>query len=133
MTTLIVLDTTETFGDVRLEGPDYAFLRSYVSHHPASLVFPQIVVEETVNHFREKLSAAIEEASSSLRAVGRLSPHLIGQIEIVCDLEREVASFRAHLQTQLESSQAKQPPYDGIPISSLVERALARRKPFDMK
>ena len=133
MTTLIVLDTTETFGDVRLEGPDFAFLRSYVSRHPVSLVIPQIVVEETINHFREQLEEAIGKAKSSLRGVGRLAPHLVGKSEIDCDLDREVASFREHLRKHFTYPLVKQPAYEGISLSSLVGRALARRKPFDLK
>lgn len=133
MTTLIVLDTTETFGDLRMEGPDYVFLRSYIARHPVSLAIPQIVVEETVNHFREQLQAAIEGARSSLRALGRLSPQLLENSGIECDLDQHVAVYHEHLHAQLKLSQVKQVAYDGIRISSLVERALGRRKPFDMK
>jgi hypothetical protein len=133
MTTLIVLDTTETFGDLRLEGPDYAFLRSYIVRHPASLIVPQIVAEETVNHFREQLKAAIDEVRGSVRAVGRVCPHLLEKMEIDCDLDWEVSVYRDHLQKQLKALLAKQPAYESIRISSLVARALARRKPFDTK
>ena len=133
MTTLIVLDTTETFGDLRLEGPDFAFLRSYISLHPVTLVVPQIVVEETINHFREQLEEAIAKAKLSLRAVGRLVPLLTEKIDLDCDLEYEVARFRELLLKRLSFPPVKQPSYESVSLSSLVGRALSRRKPFDPK
>jgi len=133
MSTLIVLDTTETFADLRLEGLDYALLRSYVSGHPVTLLVPQIVVEETINHYKEQLATAVEQVKAGLRAIKRLAPNLTDKLDFHCDLDEEVAAYRDNLQKKLKSLHAQQPSYDAIRMSLLVRRALERRKPFDSK
>lgn len=130
---LIVLDTTETFGNPRLEGPDYVMLRSYVSRHPVSLVVPEIVIDETVNHFREQLSASVAEVGSSMRTLKRLAPHLFEDTEVKCNLDEEVGKYRKSLVTQLKAFPSRCPGYDGIPMTLVVSRALAKRKPFDTR
>lgn len=126
---LIVLDTTETFADLRMDGANYTLLRSFVSRNPVKLVVPQIVIEETVNHFRESLTGQMDRARSAIRSVKRLIPdaslNLAGDlsVEIECD------KYRKHLKERLLL--ADQASYKDVDVTSLVQRALSRRKPFD--
>jgi len=71
---LIILDTTETFKDFRLTNPDVQVLADYLSRQPAKLAVPEIVVRETVNHYREFLrdtySAAKKEVATLAGLLG---------------------------------------------------------------
>lgn len=126
---MIVLDTTETFADLRMDGANYTFLRSFVSRNPVKLVVPQIVVEETVNHFRESLTAHLEEARNAIRSVTRLAPDAPVSISGDMSLEAECNKYREHLKNRLLL--ADQASYKDVEVASLVQRALSRRRPFD--
>ena len=55
---IVVLDNyPNLFPDLRLDGPDFRLLRSYLksSSPPGSARSAKIVFEETVNHFRNNL------------------------------------------------------------------------------
>ena len=128
-TMMIVLDTTETFADLRMDGANHTFLRSFVSRNPVKLVVPQIVVEETVNHFRESLSAHLQEARHAIRSVTRLAPDASVSISGDLSIEAECNKYREHLKNRLLL--ADQASYRDVDVASLVQRALFRRKPFD--
>ncbi len=97
---LIVLDTTETFADLRVDGANYTFLRSFVARNPANLVVPQIVIEETVNHFRESLERHWDAARTALRNMKKLAPdgelRMVGDfiVETECDKYRGLPVYR---------------------------------------
>ena len=126
---LIVLDTTETIPDLRMDGANYTFLRSFVSRNPVKLVVPQIVFEETVNHFRESLTRHLDGARTGIRSVKKLAPD--GALNLAGDfnVETECDKYREHLKKQLFL--ADQASYKDVDVASLVQRALARKKPFD--
>ena len=93
---IVVLDTTETFSDLRLDGPNFRLLKSYLNRTRSRLAVPQIVYEETVNHFREQLSERIPVAGSTLREhwhgclvrAMRYAPPSIDQAKAVEDFRR---------------------------------------------
>ncbi len=128
---LIVLDTTETFNDLRLEGPDFRFLSSYVARHPVKLFIPRIVVQETANHFRESLEQAHDKLRAAGRGVTRLAPELEVTIHATFDAEQILATYKTHLDKRLKILSASLPNYDTVKMEVVVERALQRRKPFD--
>ena len=117
----IVLDTTETFADLRMEGANHTLLRSFVARHPVTLIVPQIVVEETVNHFRESLTTELGKIKNGLRSLARLVPDVSCGSGLVEDVEAEVAKYKKHLEKQF--CLVKQPTYADVPMASVVQRA----------
>src|SRR5205823_4585162 len=66
---IVVIDTTELFKDPYLTGPDWILLQEFLRDGLTTLVVPQIVVQETLNHFPEQLAAAANEVR---RGLGKL-------------------------------------------------------------
>lgn len=127
----VVFDTTETYDDLSLSGPKFSLLRSYVFRHPAKLVVSQLVVEETINHYRERLENKLREAHRSLSDLKYLVPYFPELPDFNVDVETAAADFRARLEAAIKGMDGKQVGFEKVKTSDLVERALRRRKPFD--
>lgn len=130
---IIVLDTTETHNDLYLEGSNYVLLHSFILSHPARLIVPQIVVEETITHYRNSVAAALDQEHQGYRSLSSLVRSVPARPEVTCDLSEVTEAYKAVLQRRLKFLHAEQPIYTSVPIEAIVQRALSHRKPFDEK
>lgn len=129
---IVVLDTTETFHDLRLEGSNFTFLRTYVHYTSSKLIVPRVVFEETVNHFRERLAKGIQEYQDKLRDLNRLlEKSVVDASELIIDEVGELQKFRVHLEKEISFCNGQILELDAVSVTALVERSLKRRKPFD--
>jgi len=128
---LIVLDTTETYTDLRLDSPDFRLLNTYVVRHPVKLFIPEIVVRETINHFRETFVRSVSALKDAVGAIARLAPHTEVNLFPDIDIDKELASYELHLSHRLSGLRAKRESHANVTVDQLVDRALQRRKPFD--
>ena len=129
---IVVIDTTETFPDLRLEGPNFELLQAYLHDTSSSLAVPFIVFEETSNHFRERLSKAVKTLEASVREIEKLiGKPLISTRNLGLDQESELQKFRLYLEAQIKHLNGEIIPCEAVAVKALVERSLRRRKPFD--
>jgi hypothetical protein len=127
---VIVVDTTETFDDPNYAGPSWAKMHFLVSKGVAVVVVPQIVRDETRVHFRNQLEKAHKDLQ---RNAGRVSKLLrCGPEPLVhaIDIESGCSEHLANVEKRLKLLQISQPGYKDIDFLRVVERALAKRKPF---
>jgi hypothetical protein len=129
---IVVLDTTETFNDLRLDGTNFKLLKKYLHDTSSKLAIPRVVFEETVNHFREKLNKAVDAFETSERDLKKLvtTPEL-SALAVPIDQAAELQNFRAQLEEEINRLSGEVVEFDVVAIASLVERSLQRRKPFD--
>lgn len=130
---LIVIDTTETFKEPLLTGPDWSLVKSLLSRDVATLVVPEVVVEESIKHYPDKLREALDESRRSLGRLRKLLPEPLAEDIPEIDVDVETAAYVARLSQRLLDLRARRPPYLEIGIMPLVRRSLARRRPFDGK
>lgn len=126
----IVIDTTETFQHPLLTSPDWSYVQSLLKRDVATLVVPEIVIAETINHFPTKLTEALSETQ---RAIGRLKK-LIPTINLKAeDVEINAATeqYKDALHARLKELHAQTPGFKDIEIDRIVRRSLEHRKPFD--
>lgn len=128
---IIVFDTTETHGDLRLDGSNFTLLHAYLSRTSSSLAVPKIVIEESVNHFREKLEKQLRLATDSIRELGKLTKREIKTDFFQINPEDELSKYEQHLVSKIKTMRGRVIDYDNVRIAALVKRALHRRKPFD--
>ena len=127
---IIVLDTTELFADLRLAGPDFHLLAAYLEKHEARLIVPQIVAEETANHFKKALQDRLRSANDSIRSLSRLI-HDLPKVNLTIEPDKEQERYTVFLKNRLNELRAEITAYSSVSLSAIVERALARKKPFD--
>jgi hypothetical protein len=128
---IVVLDTTETFSDLRLDGPNFRLLKAYLTRTRSRLAIPQIVVEETVNHYREQLAERIESASTALREIGRMLGKSSAYPPPSIEHTRAVEDFRRYLDMQIRELGGSVVGYSKVQLSDLIARSLGRHRPFD--
>lgn len=127
---IIVIDTTETFQHPLLTGPDWSYIQTFLSREVATLVVPEIVISETINHFPAKLSDAL---SQTRRAIGKLKK-LVPEVQVAApefDLAHATSQFRDAFSRRLNELCAQTPGYAQVSITRIVQRSLQHRKPFD--
>ena len=127
----IVFDTTETFADLLLKGPNFVLLRSYIARNSAKLFVPSLVVEETINHYQEHLAQHVKSAKAEMRSVENMMTSDKGLPVIEVNVEECVEEFRAYLEKQIKWLGGKVIGFDNVTVDSLLSRSLERRKPFD--
>jgi hypothetical protein len=131
---IVVVDTTELFNDLRLAGPIFSILRTYIHKTGSSLVIPQVVFEEAVNHFRLRLRSEVDAYKRCTANMEKLTG--ISTFEknaLAIDQAGEVTQFRSYLLSQIKSFGGRVIGIDSISVACLLERSLKRRKPFDDK
>ena len=129
---IVVLDTTETFSDFRLEGPAFRLLEGYLARTRSELAIPEIVFEETVNHFREQLKIKVASAKSHLLDVDRMVGGKSGIVVPEVHEVEAVENFRKYLVFRIRELGGSVLPYRNVELSKIVSRSLERRQPFDM-
>jgi predicted nucleic acid-binding protein len=128
----VVLDTTVLIADYWLRSPSFLLLYDYLSKSEAVLVIPQIVFEETVNHYKEDLKAATSELQKASRELVRLLPNFPSSPSYplqIFKLQKQ-EPYDKFLHEKLRTVGAQIVPYDEIPQKDIVRRDLGRRRPF---
>ena len=84
---------------------------------------PEIVVQEALNHFPERLA---EASGVARRAMGKLR-HLLPSLPELhlpeIDQTQAAADYQEALASRLRSLRADQPAYDGVSVRALITRA----------
>lgn len=128
---IVVFDTTVLFPDLFAEGLNWTLLRDFRNNRNVSLVVPQIVLEEAINHFRLELTKEEQTARKALTDLAdrlrREEPWRFAPI----DIAKETAAYETAIKNRLESLGVRFAAYDTVSLKSLVDRALLRQKPFD--
>lgn len=127
----VVIDTTETFNDLLLSGPNFALLSTYLRGSSSRFTVPKIVVEETVNHYRERITRQIQQAESQLKTLRHLVPSLSDFPQVTCNIELATDEYRSRLESRIRNLHGRIADFNSVSTKTLVERALKRRKPFD--
>jgi hypothetical protein len=112
---LIVIDTTETFQQPLLAGPDWSYVQSLLNRDVARLVVPEIVIAETINHFPAKVTEGLSETR---RAIGRLKK-IVPDVDLFppeLDVADATARYTDTLRARLNELRALMPEYKQLPI-----------------
>lgn len=125
----IVIDTNIFCEDYFLRGANFRLLFDGLKSLPASLHIPEVVIDEVVNRYREDLAEAVAKDNDHRSQVGRLLADSAAATPLSIDSENEVKKYRKHLETILKTH-GEIMPYPEITHKRVVERDLARRKPF---
>lgn len=128
---IVVFDTTETYTDLRMEGPSFQLLKAYLNRTSSTLAVPAIVFEETVNHFRERLAKNVRTAVDNIREIGNLTGTKQSDVPPMLNQDEAIRNYRQHLESQISSMSGKVIGFEKVNVGDLVQRSLQRRKPFD--
>lgn len=125
----IVIDTNIFCEDYYLRGSNFRVLLDGLNSLPGTLLIPDVVVDEVVNRYREDLLEITSKEREARNSLGRLlsDPDSVPPLNI--DVVAQTKAYRTHLETVI-AQHGKVLPYPQIPHKKIVERDLARKKPF---
>lgn len=127
----IVIDTNIIHNDFFLKNAQIISLCETAKICGIQVLVPQIVIDEVVNHYREKIDAAnkdLEKAKSSLSFF--YPDESVGDYFSSDKAAQLLKDYRDELIKRLEELGITIIPYPKISHEELVKRDLARRKPF---
>jgi len=127
----VVLDSTVFRADMQMQGMQFRVLFDEMASIPASLVIPEVVVDEVVNAYREALELEKRHYYVQIDKLRRLIPRRTGRKPPI-DVQRHVNEYKMRLVAKIEEHGSILP-YPDIPHKQIVSRVLARRKPFGTK
>jgi hypothetical protein len=126
----IIIDSNAFFDDPNLGSPEIRLLLEYVSKGLGSVVVPQVVLDEVVNTFGERLQKHSREMVTSVDKLNWLTDGNASAKLPTIDVPKEQQSYQKRLRSVLNSLNAEILPYPKVPHGELAARDIGRRKPF---
>lgn len=127
---IVVLDTNVFWNKFRFQDASMRILIEHVRTAGFSLVVPEVVVLETVNQVREKISAAAKANNDRIQKLRRETGASIASLISEDDIDREVAKYDQFLRNLLREAAADVPMIPNVSHEAIVRRDLLRQKPF---
>ena len=124
----VALDTNILVQDFWLDSPHLKVLLNELNVIPATLHIPEIVIDETVNKYREFLMVKVNEQKRLNIEVSRLIKKDIENTSI--NIEKAAINYKNFLIKKLEETKAEILPYPEIGHKEIVKKILERRRPF---
>jgi predicted nucleic acid-binding protein len=127
----VILDTNIIFSDFHLKGAKIKNLCESVKSTGGSVHIPAIVVDESINKYREKTQECKSKIDKSISDFKRLTGKEVGDSPISDEfISKEAEEYAEKFKKQLQKLGIKIIPYPSISHQELVKRDLARKKPF---
>lgn len=95
---------------------------------PVSLYIPELVIDETVNKYKEKLTEKVKEYENINRDLNNLRK--ANQNYEIIDIPEETQKYQQFLTEKLKELNANIIPYPIISHKEIVSKILKRQKPF---
>lgn len=127
---LLVLDSNIFIADFWMRGAHFAVLKDQLRRIGGTLVVPAVVVAEVKGKFRANLRKLISDEQEVAKSITTLlGDHT--SVSSTRDLDAECQKFSAHFDRELRQLGADVLALPAVPHQALVERAVAKRRPFD--
>lgn len=127
----VILDTNIIFNDFHLKGAKIKGLCESVKLTGDTVHIPKVVVDESINKYREKIEeckSAIDKAMSNFK---RLAGEVVGDNFMYEEfMKEESKQYADNFMKRLRELEINIIPYPSTSHQELVKRDLARKKPF---
>jgi len=123
----IVIDTNIFCQDYHLEKPHFRVLLEGCGVIPATIHIPEVVFDEVINRYREDLEEAVAKYDANCRTLTALTKSSMNTNFDICQL---VDVYKNYLTAKIKERGIELVSYPDIPHKKIVERDLARKKPF---
>lgn len=126
----IVLDTNIIYQDFHLNGQQFRILLDNLHKIPATIHFPEIVIDEITTKFRERLEDLANKAQSTCAELARIRNRKFRTSYPKVNLDSEGDQYEKFLRSKIEEHKIQIVPYPKVPHKEIVQRELSRKKPF---
>jgi hypothetical protein len=127
---IIVPDTSSSGVDYHLNGLVWKLLLTNYKSAGHALIWPEVVVLELQNRFREKIEKEISNANAAVGEINKLTEFPIPQVVSPKFSEEQLANYSKNLRKTILTSGGTIHKIPNISHRKLLERDLRRLKPF---
>lgn len=127
---IVIIDTSVIVADFWLKGTEFSILWANLETISAQLVIPEVVLDEAVNKFGERLKEAVDAAQKKLNALEKLLQKDQIKLDSV-SIEDEKKKYRRYFKERINYISGSIAPYPNTPHKEIATRAMHKRKPFN--
>jgi predicted nucleic acid-binding protein len=124
----VTLDTNILVQDFWFDSPHSKVFLDELNIIPATLHIPEIVIDETVNKYREFLTEKVTELKKANSDVSRMLKKEIANTPI--NIDQAIKDYEKFLTDRLKELKAQILPYPKVEHKEVVKQILERRRPF---
>lgn len=127
----IVIDTNIIYGDFFLKNAQIISLCGTASRCGIEVYIPEVVVDEIINQYREKLVEICPKVNDCIRGIVQIAPQYAFNNPFT-DTEKDklLKEYELYLHNRINDLGIKIIPYPQISHKDVVKRDLARKRPF---
>jgi len=123
----VILDTNAIFNDFYLEKTNTKVFFQNYSCIPAEIYMPEVVVEEVINQYKEKLYENVQQYNETSQ---KLKTYFKDYQPNIITITNEIENYRRELMKCLSVYKVNIVSFPKIDHKKIVERDLSRKKPF---
>ena len=127
---IVVLDANVIVADFRLNAPSSRLLIENLTQTGHKLAVPELVIQEVVNKFSEKVAADVCRLLKLSQSLSRKLGEPVAAGVLPIQVPQHAAAYEEFLRNKLQEHGAMVPDFPNVSHESVVRRALDRRKPF---
>lgn len=127
----VILDTNALLGHVRFSGPTFMAFEDILRQGRHTLCLSEVVLAELRNKFCERLSEALREIEKSNRNLESLVDERLPSPAEEEYKREQIAKYDLRLDDLVARTCAVVHPYPDVSHKEIVDRDLARRRPFN--
>lgn len=125
----VILDSNIIISDFRLKTPDWTLLLESSFNSNIELLIPQLVIEEVLNKFEERLRTAENRLNKELLVIKKLTDREIHTQ--ITKIKTYLNDYTRYLLNELKTNKAKIIDYPKVSHKNLVQKAIKKKKPFN--
>ena len=126
----IVLDTNIIYADFKLSGTAFRIFFEGVRRTGTNVFIPQVVIDEVVTNYEEKVNTLITDLKKLQRNAKRLTNAFEDGLSNTQSSVQIIDEYRTELLDRLNEEDVQILGYPEIAHESIVKRDLQRRRPF---
>jgi len=127
---VIILDTCILCSDYHMKGSYFHLLFDYIKKTKSSLIYPEVVVDEVKNKYKEKIEKYNNEYENAYNNLNKLSINKNDSIIEVNLVKTIVKDYNIYFNNRVRENNIVITKYPKISHKKVVKRALDRKKPF---
>lgn len=128
---IIILDSSVVCSDFQMKGSNFHLLGDYLNKTKSQLVYPEIVIDEVKNKYKENVIKQKNELEKAYSSLGKLSVKGIKTLIESDFVEKLAKEYNKYFDDKIVESNAIIEHYPKISHKKVVQRALSRKKPFN--
>lgn len=127
----IILDTNIIVSDFRLKSPDFQVLLENSKKETEQLIIPQVVVDEVLNKFKQRLELVKSNTEGEIKTFNKLTTSSIEQIISSEKIEQSLKEYKSYLDKIFKDNNVRILPYPATSHQQVAKRAMHKKKPFN--